>query len=150
MTRLALLGLIALLIAVFDLVSPNGTRAKSQEHACMFIRKPTTLVGEASWYGPGFHGDRTATGNVFNQNDPRKAACLDPFTNTLKLWKKLTCVEVTNLDNGRKLKVECRDTGSFCESYGRVIDLSRAGAAALGYEEAGHTDVKVEPVPCSS
>ncbi|MBS3903057.1 MAG: hypothetical protein KGZ30_01625 [Anaplasmataceae bacterium] len=154
---LALLGLIALTIAFGDMISPNGTTttyANVIQENCRLVKSPkTVLIGEASYYGPGFHGRPTATGNAYDQDDPHKAACLDAFTHTLlrERRKKLTCVEVTNLDNGRKLRVECRDTGSFCEKYGRVIDLSRAGSAFLREGRAATIEkVLVEPVSCDS
>ena len=145
MTRptVVLLGLI-LTIASGNLISPKGANAQNTPPPCD-LEEPTTLVGEASWYGPGFHGGRTATGNVYNQNDPSKAACLEAF--------KRTCVQVTNLQNGRTITVECRDTGQFCERYGRVIDLSRQGSIKLrgdGEEPGSIPKVKIEPVSCKS
>ncbi len=131
----ALLGLVVAVIAA----SPKRTNA--QDSLCN-IESPTILVGQASWYGPRFHGKKTATGKVFDQNDPSMAACLDGFKNA--------CLRVTNLENRRSLTVACRDTGSFCEKYGRIIDLSEAGAIRLGYKTRGEADVRVEPVACES
>lgn len=148
MARKALLGLA--IMVVMTAVSPKGTHANRPETDCRKVDSPKkVLVGVASWYGPGFHKKPTATGNKFDQNDPRQAACLDPYTHTLKYDNKLTCVEVTNLRNGIKLTVECRDTGSFCEKYERMIDLSKAGSAKLRGGKAGTIEeVLVEPVPC--
>lgn len=144
-----LLGLI--LTIACNLISPKGANARVPQQNCKLVTSPTTvLIGEASYYGPGFHGKPTATGNIYDQNDPHKAACLNPFTHTLREKRKLTCVRVTNLENGRKLEVECRDTGAFCQLYERIIDLSKAGSEFLrGGEAATIERVLVEPVPCS-
>lgn len=77
--------------------------------------------GLASWYGPGFHGRRTASGEVFNQNDLTAAHRHLPFG---------TKVRVVDEDTGRSVVVRINDRGPF--KRGRVIDLSRGSAQALG------------------
>jgi rare lipoprotein A len=77
--------------------------------------------GKASWYGPGFHGRRTASGEVFNANSMTAAHKTLPFG---------TRVKVTSRVNGRSVVVRINDRGPFVR--GRVIDLSKASARALG------------------
>ncbi len=89
-------------------------------------------VGIASWYGPGFHGRRTANGEIF---DARRYTAAHP---TLPLP---SLVEVTNLENGRRLVVRVNDRGPF--RPGRIIDLSEAAARALGFREQGTARVRV-------
>lgn len=78
-------------------------------------------VGIASFYGKKFHGKPTATGETFNMND------LTAAHKTLPLNSMLF---VTNLENGRTLMVRLNDRGPFVG--GRIIDLSKASAHALG------------------
>ena len=89
--------------------------------------------GTASWYGPGFHGKRTASGEIYDQNK------LTAAHKTLPLGSK---ARVTNLDNGNAVEVEINDRGPFVE--GRVIDLSRAAAGVLGFVKSGTAPVQVE------
>ena len=89
--------------------------------------------GSASWYGPGFHGNRSASGEIFNQNALTAAHRSLPFG---------TQVRVTNLNNGRSVIVRINDRGPF--SGGRIIDLSRAAASAIDMVNAGVARVRVE------
>ena len=77
--------------------------------------------GYASWYGPGFHGRKTASGERFNSHDLTAAHRSLPFG---------ARVRVINQATGRSVVVRINDRGPF--HRGRVIDLSRASAAALG------------------
>ena len=90
-------------------------------------------VGEASFYGPGFHGKKTATGEKFDQNDKTAA---HP---TLPLGTKAT---VTNLDNGTSVDVKITDRGPYVK--GRDIDLSKGAAKELGMTKDGVAPVKIE------
>jgi rare lipoprotein A len=78
-------------------------------------------AGVASWYGPGFHGRRTANGERFNTHDLTAAHRSLPFG---------TRVRVTNKTNGRSVVVRINDRGPY--AGGRVIDLSNASAHAIG------------------
>lgn len=91
-------------------------------------------IGKASWYGPGFTGKKTASGALFDD------AKLTAAHKTLPLGTK---VKVTNLENGRSVRVEINDRGPFVGN--RVIDLSRAAAHALGMVENGVVQVRIEP-----
>jgi len=82
--------------------------------------------GRASWYGPGFHGRRTASGETFNTNDLTAAHRTLPFG---------TRVRVVNERTGRSVVVRINDRGPY--AHGRVIDLSRASAEAIGLSGVG-------------
>jgi rare lipoprotein A len=87
----------------------------------------------ASWYGPGFHGNRSASGEIYNQNAMTAAHKSLPFG---------TAVQVTNLDNGRSVVVRINDRGPYIG--GRVIDLSAAAARVLGLMQTGIAPVQLE------
>lgn len=91
--------------------------------------------GEASWYGPQFHKEATANGEVFDMN------AISAAHRTLPLP---SIVEVTNLENGRRLKLRVNDRGPFARD--RIIDLSRAAAKRLGFHEDGKARVRVKLV----
>ena len=82
--------------------------------------------GGASWYGPGFHGKKTASGKKFNENAMTAAHKTLPFG---------TVVKVTDQRTGKSVKVTITDRGPFHK--GRIIDLSKAAAAKLGTKNAG-------------
>src|ERR1051325_4573695 len=90
--------------------------------------------GEASYYWPGFQGNKTATGEKFDQNE-RTAA--HP---ALPLGTKAT---VTNLENGRSVDVKINDRGPYVK--GRDIDLSKSAAKDLGMRSEEHTSELQSP-----
>lgn len=92
-----------------------------------------TQTGRASWYGPGFHGRRTANGETFDENAMSAAH---------RTWPMGSLVQVTNLENGRSVMVRVNDRGPFAR--GRVIDVSRAAARALDFEQDGEVRVSLE------
>ena len=92
-------------------------------------------TGVASWYGDEFHMKRTANGEVFDMNAVSAAHTTLPMP---------SLVEVTNLDNGRKLVVRVNDRGPFVG--GRLIDLSHEAARQLGYDQKGLANVRVRYV----
>lgn len=89
--------------------------------------------GTASWYGPGFHGRRTANGERYNQNGLTAAHRSLPFG---------TRVRVTNLRNNRSVVVRINDRGPFVG--GRIIDLSAGAAKQIGVYHSGLAPVKLE------
>lgn len=93
------------------------------------------LEGLASWYGGKFQGRLTANGETFDTNEMTAAHKTLPFD---------TIVNVINLDNEKTVEVRINDRGPFVE--GRVIDLSRAGAEAIGMSGTGVAPVRVEVV----
>jgi len=90
-------------------------------------------VGQASWYGPGFYGNRTANGEVFRPGTMTAAHRSLPFG---------TRVRVTNLNNGRTAVVRINDRGPFHGS--RIIDLAHGAAQQLGVTSSGLAQVKLE------
>jgi rare lipoprotein A len=88
--------------------------------------------GVASWYGPTFHGGRTATGETYDMNTMTGAHPTLP----LPTW-----VRVTNLQNGKSVVVRLNDRGPF--SSNRIIDLSHAAAEQLDMIRAGTAMVEV-------
>jgi rare lipoprotein A len=89
--------------------------------------------GEASWYGPGFHGKKTASGETYDQNE------LTAAHRKLPLGSEAT---VTNLESGKKVEVEINDRGPYVE--GRKIDLSKAAAKKLDMLDDGTAPVRIE------
>lgn len=92
-------------------------------------------TGIASWYGPQFHGRRTANGELYDMNRMTAAHRTLPLPSV---------VRVTNLRNGRTIKVRVNDRGPFAR--GRIIDLSRRSAQLLGFIDQGTAPVRVEIV----
>ena len=91
------------------------------------------LTGEASWYGPGFYGNRTANGEIYRPGTMTAAHRTLPFG---------TKVRVTNLWNGRKAVIRINDRGPFVDH--RVIDLGHGAASHLGLTASGIAQVKLE------
>lgn len=89
-------------------------------------------TGLASWYGDAFHGRPTATGERFDMNGLTAAHKTLPLPGL---------VEVTNVANGRRIVARLNDRGPFVD--GRIIDLSRGSAEALGLLSAGVGEVRV-------
>lgn len=96
-------------------------------------------TGVASWYGRPFHGRRTANGERFDMHAMTAAHPTLPLS---------AFVRVTNLDNGRSIVVRINDRGPF--AGGRIIDLSQAGARALGFEARGTARVRVAIIAAST
>jgi rare lipoprotein A len=92
--------------------------------------------GIASWYGPNFHGKKTANGEIFDMTLIGAAHKTLPMPSV---------VRVTNLENGRSLIVRINDRGPFVR--GRIIDLSRRAAELLGFSNKGTAMVHVRLLP---
>lgn len=93
------------------------------------------LRGTASWYGLPFHGRKTANGETYDMNGLTCAHRTLPFG---------TVLLVTNLGNNRSVTVRVTDRGPFIS--GRIIDLSRGAAAALGMLDTGTAQVSLKVV----
>ena len=114
--------------------SPPETEQAPSTEVIPAPSQPTMMeTGLASWYGPKFHGKRTASGEVFNQ---------EKFTAAHRTLPWGSRVKVTNLANGKSVDVRINDRGPF--GKGRIIDVSRAAARALGMVGRGLTTVRVE------
>ncbi|GAB4393514.1 MAG: septal ring lytic transglycosylase RlpA family protein [Kiloniellaceae bacterium] len=90
-------------------------------------------TGIASWYGPGFHGRETANGEIYDQHAMTAAHRTLPMP---------SLVRVTNLENGRSVKVRINDRGPY--AHGRIIDLSKRAAELLGFMRQGTAKVRVQ------
>lgn len=110
---------------------PEPKRSQPQNIAFAPVR--AVLNGVASWYGPGFHGNRTANGETYNQNALTAAHKSLPFG---------TRVRVTHTGTGRSIVVRINDRGPYIG--GRIIDLSAAAARVLGMASSGVAPVRVE------
>lgn len=97
----------------------------------MLVATPA-LADRASWYGPGFHGQLTASGERFDEN---AATCAHK---TLRFGTRL---RVTNLRNGRQAVCRVNDRGPFVA--GRVLDVSRGVARRLGMIGSGTAPVRL-------
>jgi rare lipoprotein A len=93
--------------------------------------------GTASWYGREFHGRPTATGETFDMNQVSGAHRTLPLP---------VHVEVTNLENGRRVVVRLNDRGPFADVGSRIVDVSYAAAVALDMVSAGTVRVRVRAV----
>lgn len=92
-------------------------------------------VGVATWYGSLFHGRRTSSGEIYDQEALTAAHRFLPFG---------TIVRVVNLETNQSVLVRVNDRGSFIK--GRVIDLSRRAGEEIGIAHAGKALVRVEIV----
>lgn len=90
-------------------------------------------TGLASWYGRKFHGRRTASGEKYNMYALTAAHPSLPFG---------TRVKITNLENGKTIRVTINDRGPFV--HGRIIDVSYAAAKELGFDRQGVAQVRLE------
>lgn len=95
----------------------------------------TKISGEASYYGPGFHGKLTASGETFNQNDYTCAHKTLPFG---------TVLQVTRADNGESVVVRVNDRGPYVGD--RILDLSVAAGKKIGLDKVGHAQVTAEVI----
>ncbi len=98
-----------------------------------------TETGIASWYGPGFHGKKTANGEWYDSSE---------LTAAHRTLQMPSLVRVTNLDNGRSVVLRVNDRGPF--SRGRIIDVSSKAADLLAFKGRGTARVRVETLPAES
>ena len=130
MTKLKINAILFVFIALV-LVNPISTGTNNLFARTSVVEPDFVQEGEASWYGPGFHGRKTASGERFNTNDLTAAHKTLPFGTVLK---------VTNLSNDKFVIVKINDRGPFIR--GRIIDLSKAAKDEIGM--GGTTQVRLE------
>ena len=125
------LKFVAFLTLAFLLVSCSGGPKR-------YGRTRYPQHGLASWYGRNHHGNTTASGERFNMNAMTAAHRTLPFGSEVK---------VTNLENGRSVKLRINDRGPFIR--GRVIDVSYKAARKLHFVRQGlaHVRVDIENLP---
>ena len=117
-------------IAYGDYVNTTGMSRKQIES---IKNHPKTQIGIASYYGKKFHKKRTANGEIFNMYKVSAAH---------KSYPLGTKVRVTNLENGKSLKLVINDRGPFVS--GRIIDLSYKAARKLGFVSQGTVKVRID------
>ena len=120
--------LVFLLACVWEMSSPVSAQSVNQQ--------PET--GIASWYGRSFQGQRSASGEIFDQEKLTAAHRTLPFG---------TRVRVRRLDTGESVVVMINDRGPFVQS--RIIDLSRAAADRLGMTRGGVVRISMEVMKAS-
>ncbi len=98
-----------------------------------------TQNGVASWYGPGFHGKKTANGEIFDKNE---------LTAAHKTLQLPSIIRVTNLSNGRSIILRVNDRGPF--AHDRILDVSERGSVLLGFKNNGTARIKLEVLPQES
>ena len=118
------------------LVSPLQSHAKvKQKQHTKTVKVQKSQVGMASFYAKKFHGRRTASGEIFNNNGLTAAHLTLPFG---------TKVKVTRLKTGKSVIVRINDRGPHVR--GRIIDLSYGAAKKIGLVQAGTARVRIEVV----
>ena len=132
---------IAFLLALGILLQAGCVPPYRQKHPERALKGAYSEEGLGSWYGMDKgkvkeHGKLTASGRPYDQN------ALTAAHKTLPLG---TRVQVTNLENGKRLMVVINDRGPYIE--GRIIDLTLRGARLLGYEAKGTARVRIEAIP---
>ena len=136
---LALVGVLAIELLAACTPAANTVSTVAPQHTVRAqsaapAPQPTGVIEEgwASWYGPGFAGRLTANGEIFDPNELTAAHKTLPFD---------TRVRVTSKRNGRSVVVRINDRGPF--KPGRIIDLSRAAAEAIGMVGSGVAQVSI-------
>jgi rare lipoprotein A len=127
--RRRVLGIAGAAIALMLCTPASGSRNAS----VVDVVSSWTQSGRVSWYGPGFHGRRTASGETFNTHDLTMAHRSLPFGSE---------VRVTNLANGRSVVLRVNDRGPYVR--GRIADLSNAAARRLGFVDDGVVRARIE------
>jgi peptidoglycan lytic transglycosylase len=123
--------MLSAMVPILPSPPPRQTKESSSRLEGYMIEQ----VGTASWYGPGFHGRKTASGETFNQN------ALTAAHRSLPLG---TTVIVTNLETGKSVRVKINDRGPYVR--GRKIDLSHAAAQRLEMKKKGVAKVKITAI----
>lgn len=101
-----------------------------------FVTPITSNAATASYYGKGFNGKLTASGEVFNK------WAMTTASNSHKMGTKL---KVTNIANGKSVIVKVNDRGGFSK-YGRTLDLSRGAFAKIADLDKGLCKVKIKVI----
>ncbi len=132
--------LIFMFLFALQACSANVQYRKSRKDTSVSNRTPNSrkyyvgqvLTGMSSYYGKKFHGRKTSNGDMFDMYKLTAAHRFLPFN---------TIVEVTNLANGRSVRVRVNDRGPFVGN--RILDLSYAAARKIGLTGAGVGKVQI-------
>jgi rare lipoprotein A len=129
---------VVFLLFLLSFLAACSGNPKPKAYAFPPAEKPavgTVVEGVASWYGPGYDGKKTSSGEVFDQ---------DALTAAHAYWAFGTRVKVTFPVTGKSVIVRVNDR--FPSHKGRAIDLSRAAAKAIGLIGPGTGQVRLEIV----
>ncbi len=120
---------------VLEVVNAPKTKLAARSSATPALNSQIVGVmsGMASWYGPGFDGNYSASGEVFNASELTAAHLTLPFG---------TLVRVVNMDNNQSVVVRINDRGPYM--HDRVIDISTAAANVIGLISSGVAPVRLE------
>jgi rare lipoprotein A len=134
--RIILFALISISLASCGVTSRTTGSSASPSKTVKKDRSVRTVnaieTGEASWYGPDFHGRKTANGETYDMDGLTAAHRTLPFN---------TKVLVENLDNGKTVEVRINDRGPFAKD--RIIDLSRGAARQVDMIGPGTARVRI-------
>mgnify|MGYP002023735924 CR=1 FL=1 len=119
-------------IAYGDYINSEGMTRKQIE---AIKDHPQVQIGIASYYGKKFHKKLTANGETFNMNRVSAAH---------KTYPLGTRVKVTNMENGKSIKLTINDRGPYVK--GRIIDLSYKAARKIGFVNQGTTKVRIDVI----
>ncbi len=122
----------ALMLAAALFAACSATRPAPPAPIAVAPANGASIVGVASWYGPGFNGHRTSSGAVYNQDDLTAASTAFPLGSRLR---------VINLVNGKAVDVTVNDHGPYVK--GRKLDLSRRAAREIGMIGPGTAPVRM-------
>ncbi len=126
--KIAVLLLAVLLVSVFS--GCAGSRSGYTRIKGKPIKVGTVINGDASYYGKGFNGKKTASGEIFDEDEYTCAHRTYPFG---------TMLEVVRDDTGAKVTCRVNDRGPHAKN--RILDLSTAAAKELDMMKAGHVKV---------
>lgn len=125
--------LVAIILALVILAGCSGDTTTEDVISENQVEEGEVLqTGQASWYGPGFHGRLTSSRDRFDQNEMTAAHRTLPFN---------TLVEVVNTENEQSVQVRINDRGPYARN--RIIDLSKAAADEIGMLDRGHAEVEL-------
>ena len=136
MNKIILLIIIVIIVSCGSSISYGdyvNTAGMSRKQIEAIKNHPKTQIGIASYYGKKFHKKRTANGEIFNMYKISAAH---------KSYPLGTKVRVTNLENGKSLRLVINDRGPFVS--GRIIDLSYKAARKLGFVNQGTVKVRID------
>ena len=115
------------------LIPNTWTKNTSKPENIQYTREQ--MDGVASWYGPNFHGKKTANGEIYNQNHYTVAHKIIPINSRIK---------ITNLENGKIVFARVNDRGPYKKK--RIVDVSKKIAKELGFFQQGKTKVRLDIV----
>ena len=123
---------LAALLAAIVVLAADGPSTASDA-------SPSIQFGLASWYGPGFHGEETASGEIFDQREMVAAHRTLPLGSVIR---------ITNLENGRRVTLRVIDRGPYGRNFrnGTIVDVSRGAARRLRFVRDGLVRIKLEVI----